>query len=130
MKMYTTPIQQNPQLQTGTTSTIFSVMAASMQEILLLLSTAIAALGIILLSIWAAGFEAQNILSASTWGLGFVFLGLAVDNRRASAVLQVLTACSLFALAWLQNYVSADFVVVTGVVLAAWLAGLVFKLLK
>ena len=105
-------------------------MNVSIREFLALLSAVTSAAAIVLLSVWVAGMEMTAILSASTWGVGFIFLGVAVDNREPTAFFQLATGIALLALAWLQNAVSPDFTIVSGVLVAAWVAVSLFKRLR
>ena len=130
MKTLTAPIRQDRQLQTTTGLQIFPAMNVSVREILALLSAVSSAAAIILLSVWVAGMEVTAILSAGTWGVGFIFLGVAVDNREPTAIFQLATGVALLALAWLQNAVSPDFTIVSGVLVAAWVAVSLFKRLR
>ena len=130
MKTLTVPIRQDRQLQTTTGLPTFPAMNVSIREILALLSAVISAAAIVLLSVWVAGMEVTAILSASTWGIGFIFLGVAVDNRDPTAFFQLVTGVALLALAWLQNAVSPDFTIVSGVLVAAWVAVSLFKRLR
>jgi hypothetical protein len=74
--------------------------------------------------------EVTAILSASAWGVGLIFLGLAIDNREPKAILQLLTGISLLVLAWLQNTVSPDYTIFSGVIVASWAAVATFKQLR
>lgn len=130
MKTLTAPIRQDRQVQTTTGLPTFPAMNVSIREILALLSAVISAAAIVLLSVWVAGMEVTAILSASTWGIGFIFLGVAVDNRDPTAFFQLVTGVALLALAWLQNAVSPDFTIVSGVLVAAWVAVSLFKRLR
>jgi len=127
MKTFTAPIQQNTSLQIGSASRLAPLMTISMRAILAGLSAAVVAVAITMLSVWAAGLEITAIAAAVTWGTGFVFLGLAVDNRATGALLQVASGVALLFLAWLQNTVSPEFIIVSGVLVATWLAAIVFR---
>jgi hypothetical protein len=130
MKTLTTQIHGHIKPNSHSSRNFTGAIVASLHEVLLLSGTVIAALGLVLLFVWGAGFVAGNLLSASVWGLGFIFLGLAVDSRKTTAVLYVLSATALFVLAWLQTYLSADFIILTAMLLAAWFAYAVYRLLK
>jgi hypothetical protein len=130
MSTYTAPIQENRRFQTSSVQERIPAMAISIREILALLSAVTVATAIVMLSVWVAGMEVTAILGASTWGVGFIFLGLAVDNREPTALLQLGTGVALLVLAWLQNTVSPDYTIVSGVVLATWLAVAVFRRLR
>ncbi len=131
MRTLTAPIRQDRQLQTTTGLPIFPAMTVSIRGVLALLSAVTSAAAIVLLSVWVAGMEVTAILSATIWGIGYIFLGLAVDSREPTAFfLQLATGVALLALAWLQNAVSPDFTIVSGVLVAAWVAVSLFKRLR
>ena len=69
-------------------------------------------------------------LGVSTWGIGLIFLGLAVDNHGWVALYKSATGVALLTLALLQNSVSPDFIIVADVVLAIWVAVALFKRLS
>jgi len=106
------------------------VMEISIREILALLAAVTMAAAVIMLSIWLAGLEINNILAAVTSAAAFMFLGLATDSRRMTAALQAMTGIALLVLAWLQNTVSPDYIIVSGAVMAAWVAVVVFRRLQ
>ena len=84
----------------------------------------------ILLSVWGVGLETNGPVSASIWAVGFIFLGLAVDNNEPKAFLQLLTVIALLVLAWFGSYVSPEFVIVSGFLLAGWVAASLFRHLR
>ena len=120
MKTYFQPIQQNWQLQTLAKQRLIPFMVVPIQTILAFLGALTTATAIVLLSVWMAGVEISNIIGAGTWGLGFIYLGLAVDNRKPTAIFQLATGIALLVLAWLQHTVSPDFTIVSCVLLATW----------
>lgn len=120
MKTYFKPIQQNWQLQTLAKQRLIPFMVVPIQTILVFLGALTTATAIVLLSVWMAGVEISNIIGAGTWGLGFIYLGLAVDNHKPTAIFQLATGIALLVLAWLQHTVSPDFTIVSGVLLATW----------
>ena len=130
MKAFTAPIQQNRQFQMTTGQKLTPALSASIREIMALVGAVTMAAGIVFLSIWVVGMDLNNILAAGTWGVAFLFLGLAVDNREPAAFLQLITGVALLSLAWLQNNVSPDFAVVSGVLIATWVAVTVFRRLR
>ena len=130
MKTFTAPLQQNQQLPITSTGNLVPAIAASAQEILALLSAVTAAAAIVMLSIWVAGMEMTDILGAGIWGLGFIFLGLAVDNTEPKAMLHVVTGISLFVLAWLQFTVSPEYTIISGVIVATWVSVSLFQRLR
>ena len=130
MKTLTAPIRQDRQLQTATGQQPFPALNVSIREILALVSAVTSAAAIVLFSVWVAGMEVTEILGASTLGVGFIFLGLAVDNNEPTAFFQLATGVALLALAWLQSTVSPDFTIASGVLVAAWVAVSLFKRLR
>ena len=130
MKTLTTTIRQDRELSVTTGQRFVPTLAASINEVLALLAAVTAATAIVLLSVWVAGQEINEILGAGIWGVGFIFLGIAVDNRDPGAFLLLATGVALLALAWLQNAVSPDFTIVSGVLMAAWVAVSLFKRLR
>ena len=127
MKTLTTAIQENRKVLTTARRQIIPAVVVSGREILAVLSAVTAATAVVLLSVWVAGMEMSNISGATTWGLAFIFIGLAVDNRAPTAILQLATGVALLVLAWLQNSISADFTIASGVLVAAWLAAVIFR---
>ena len=130
MKTLTAHIHKTRQFQTTAVQDHLPKMAISIREILALLSALTVATAAIVLSIWVAALGISPIIGAGTWGVAFLFLALAVDSRTPAALLQLSTGGALVVLAWLQYAVSPDYTVVSGVLIAAWLAVAVFKRLK
>jgi len=130
MKTLTTAIRQNRELSVTTGQSFVPAITASINEVLALLAAVTAATAIVLLSVWVAGREINEILGAGIWGVGFVFLGIAVDNRDPGAFLLLATGLALLVLAWLQTSVSSDYAIVSGVLVAAWVAFSTFKRLR
>ena len=127
MKTFSVHIDHKRSTGSITRSKLMLAMKASIREILAVMSAVLLAATIITLSVWAAGMEINAILGAGTWALAFVFFGLAVDNRGWTAILQLLTGLTLLVLALLQNYVSPDFLIVSGTLLAIWVAAVLFN---
>ena len=130
MKTFNTSIHQDLSLRSFTTRRHLPAILASMRNILALSSAGLTAIAIITLSVWAAGMEITMYLGVSTWGMGFIFLGLAVDNHGRTALFQLITGLALLVLALLQNSVSPDFIIISGVLLATWVAVVLFKRLS
>jgi hypothetical protein len=130
MKTTITSVPQSRHLHIQPKQGHFTSVFVSTREVLAMLSAITAATAIVLLSVLAAGVEFTNITAASNWALGFVFLALAVDNRNLKAVLQLLSGLALIGLAWLQASVSSDYAIVSGVLVAAWLAITLFRRLR
>ncbi len=102
-------------------------MTTCMHDVVTLSIAALTAAAVITLSVWAAAFGANPVLGAGTWALGFIFLGLAVDRRGLSARLAMATGAALPVLALLQDRVSPGFMIVSGVLLAAWAGFIVLR---
>jgi len=130
MKTFIAPIQQNPSLRITTGSSLTRVMTIPIRVILAGLGAAVVTVAFVMLSVWAAGLETTGILAAATWGAGFIFFALAVDNRAQSAFLQLASGTALLFLAWLQNTVSPEFAIVSGALVAVWLAVATFRQLR
>jgi hypothetical protein len=130
MKAFTVPLQPNRQFQMTAGQKYLPALSGYLREIMAMMGAVAVAVAIVILSIGVTGTELNNILAAATWGVAFLFLGLAVDNREPAALLQLITGVVLLALAWLQNNVSSDYMVVSGVVVAIWVAVTVFRWLR
>jgi hypothetical protein len=130
MKIHSGHIQEHHRFHITADKSIVPVVVDSFRETLALLSAVIAAIAIVMLSVWVADMEIQNILGAFTWGLGFVFLAMAVDSQNSPAILQSLTGLSLLVLAWLHNSVSPDFIIASGILVALWVAATLFRQLR
>ena len=99
-------------------------------EMLAVLGALAVAISVILMSIWLATLDIKPLLGAGTWAVAFIFFALAFDKRGAAALLLAITGAALVVLAWLQNTMTADYVIVSGVLLATWIAVAVFKQFK
>ena len=130
MKTINASLHQPRQVQTIPTGKVIPAMAESAQELLALLSSVALAAAIVMLSVWVAGMEMTDVLGAGIWGLGFIFFGLAVDSSDPKAVMHLVTGVALIVLAWLQANVSADYVIMSGVLVASWVAVGVYKRLR
>ena len=130
MKTLTSPLQQDRGLQTGTGQQFVPAVTVSINEVLAMLSAATAVVAIVIFFVWVATLEMSDVLGAGIWGTGFIFFGLAVDNREPKAFLQLITGVFLLALAWLQTNVSPDFAIVSGALVAGWVATAVYKRLR
>ncbi len=105
-------------------------MVISARDILALLSAVTVAAAIIAFSVWFAGMDVQGVLGASTWGTAFVFFALAMDSSKLTAFFQLVTGISLLGLAWLQYIAAPDYAIVSGALVAIWLAVPVFRRLR
>lgn len=120
MKTLTATMRETRELEKTADKRWLGSMAAILPEILSLAVAVVVAAALVTLSVWLAGRAVGPLLAACIWGLGFVFLGLAVDSRGLRAIFLGITGLVLPALALLQDRVSPDFVIVSGVLLAAW----------
>ncbi len=130
MKTINASIHQNLKPQTVAPKGLIPAMIASMHDVMALTWAGLSAIAIITLSVWAAGMEINTYLSLSTWAMGFIFLGLAVDNYGRVALFQLVTGVAFLVLALLQNSVSPDFIIVSGALLATWVAVVLFNRLS
>jgi hypothetical protein len=130
MTTFTAQLQQHRQVKLTPGENFIPSVKISINQGLALLSVITAAAAIVLLSVWVAGMEISNVIDAGIWGVGLIFLGLAVDNDEPVALLQFVTGIVLLALAWLQFSVSADYIIVSGVIVATWVAFSLFKRLR
>lgn len=122
MKYMNTPIEQNTKLPTVVASGVIPTVVGTLRDLLVLMSAVSIAAVIITLTVWMAGMQFNGFLAASTWGVGFTFLTMAMDSHGRLAILQVATGGLLLVLALLQNSVSPDFGILSGILVAAWIA--------
>jgi len=120
MKTLTASVREPRELDTAVGKKWLGPLTAILREALVLAVAITVAAAMITLSVWLAGKSAGPVLAVCIWGLGFVFLGLAVDSRGLRAVFLGMTGLALPLLALLQDRVSPDFMIVSGVLLAAW----------
>lgn len=130
MKTYISPINQKPNSQSITTEKLISATLASVRDILALVSAVLAGAAVITLFVLLAGTDITPFLGAATWGIGFIFLALALENNGPAALSQVASGVALLILSLLQSSVSPDFIIVSGGVLAIWAGALLFKRLS
>ena len=130
MKTINAVIHQNLSLRSLSSRVHFPAIAASMRNILTLSAAGLTAIAIITLFVWTAGMEINMLLGAGALGTGFIFLGLAVDNDGRTAMFQSITGVVLLVLTLLQSSVSPDFLIGSGVLLAIWVAVVLFKRLS
>lgn len=102
----------------------------SVREILALWVSVGMATMAVLTSIALAATAAGSLIGAGTWALAIGFFASAVDADGRKGLLQALTGMLLIAFAWLQNTVSPDYTIGTGILMAAWISVAVFKRLK
>jgi hypothetical protein len=130
MQTLSAVIHQERQLKIRTRQRFMPVITGSARVVLSLLSGMLSAVAIVLLFTWLSTVGINDILAACTCGVAFIFLGLAVDNRGKTAVLQAVTGLIMFILAWLQNSVSADYAVASGILLGMWVAVMLYRQLR
>jgi hypothetical protein len=86
------------------------------------------ALAIVVGAAWAITIPSlEQILEASLWASGFIFLALAVDSEKPSVGLPLITGLALPILALLSSRVAAEFAIVAAVVVAAWVAASILR---
>ncbi len=95
MNTYPVSVQQAQRLQTGSRQQLIPAMIVSSRETLALWGAVMAAMALVLFSVWAASTATNNLIAGGTWGLGFIFLGLAADNRKRTAILQLTMGIAL-----------------------------------
>jgi fatty acid desaturase len=130
MGIQTVHFKHHHHLRNPAESRAVPVMVDSFRETLALLGAVSAAIAIVMFSVWVIGTPMQAIYSAMTWGAGLIFLAMAVDSSVSTAFLKAVTGLGLLFLAWLQGSVSADFTVVTGMLIALWVAASLFRRLR
>ena len=127
MKTLSAQIQQERNTRSFTTGRLIPVLASNLRNIMALMYAGLAAAVVLTLSIWVTGMGINTFLGVSTWAIGFIFLAVAVDNRGSLALFQVTSGVALLAFALLQNSLSPNFFLLSGVLLATWVAFAVFK---
>lgn len=130
MKTANVSIHQDLRSRTFRTKARLPAIITSMRNVLALCGAGLTAIAIITLFVWAAGLEISTLLGLSTWGMGFIFLGSAIDNHGRAALYQLITGVALGGVALAQKSVSPDFIIVSGVILATWVAVALFKRLS
>lgn len=130
MKTFSVSTHQSLKVGPNATRELGSILTASMRNIMALTWAVLTAFTLIALSVWTAGMEIASYLGAISWGLGFIFLVLSMDNDRKHARYQAMTGLALLVLALLQSSVSPGFMIISGAILSAWLGSAVFKRLS
>ena len=130
MKTISASTHQSLKLKSTASRKLGPVLSASMRNVMALTWAGVAALLLVALSVWAVGMDINTYLGASSWGLGFVFLALALDNDRKHARYQLMTGVALLTSALLQGILSPGFMMITAAILAVWLSGVVFRRLS
>ena len=121
-----TGLEKSP-VTTGDWQIRIPAMVINLRQVAAVLSAAMAVLLLVTLSVWVAELEVTRFASSAGWGAAFVMMAAAVDNRRGTAALQVLTALAMAALAWAQLSMAAEWGIVSAALLAPWLAVAVYK---
>ena len=130
MKTFSASTHQSLKVNSKATQKLGPILTASLRNIMALTWAGVTAISLIALSVWTAGMEINAYLGSLSWGLGFIFLALALDNHKKLARYQLMTGVALLVLALLQSSVSPGFVIISAAILAAWIAGAVFKRLS
>jgi len=130
MKTMTAPIRHERELPGTRGRQLIPYVTVSIREVLALLSAVTSVVAIVLLSVWISGVGSMAVASAGTWGIAFVFMALAVDKRESKAFFELTTGLALMVLAWLQNTVSPEFIILTAVLLASWVSIGLYRLLR
>lgn len=127
MKTLNAQIQTERKTRSFTTGRLIPVLASNMRNIMAFTYAGLAAVVVIVLSVWVTGMGIGTFLGVSSWATGFIFLGLAVDSRGPLALFQVASGVALVVFALLQNSLSPNFFLLSGVLLASWVAFAVFR---
>jgi len=130
MKTLTAPIPHEREYETSPGRQFLPYMGVSLRGTVAILSGLTFAITVVLLSVWASGSEEIAVLSASIWGISFIFLALAVDSQKSRAVLLLVTGLVLMTIAWLGSRVSPEFFILAGVILACWLCVGLYRALR
>ena len=130
MKTFNLEIHTHKLLNTPTTHKLGPRFDVFVIEMLAVLGALAVAISVILVSIWMATLDIKPLLGAGTWAIAFIFFALAFDNRGPVALLLAITGVVLVVLAWLQSTMTMDYVIVSGVLVATWIAVAVFNQFK
>jgi len=130
MSTYPVSMQPTQLLHAEARQQLKPALTVSRRETVALLGALMAATTLVSLFVWVAGVATNNLIAAGTWGLGFIFLGLAIDSRKWLAIWQLTMGAALLALALLQTIVSPDFTIVSGALVTTWVAFTVFGQLR
>lgn len=127
MKTLTTPFDPLEVHEAVKPGLPFAVIASILRKTLGVLLAVTTMVVLVSLSVWLMGREPGALLAVPAWGAGFVFLGMAIDSRGPGVVFKWIMGLALPALALLQDRVSSEFVVVAGLLLAAWVGHGILK---
>ncbi|MFT5140838.1 MAG: hypothetical protein ACI9H8_001628 [Lysobacterales bacterium] len=92
------------------------------QFVLRVLAALLPAIVVGVLTVWAISSGFVDHASAVYWGLGFIFLALAVENEGRLAKMLGGSGVILMAFAWLSSRIAPEFGVLAGFILMAWVA--------
>ena len=127
MKTLNAQIQQERKTRSFTIERLIPVLASNLRRFMALMYAGLAAAVVITFSIWVIGMGINTFLGLSIWAMGFIFLAVAVDNRGPLALAQGTSGGALLVFALLQNSLSPNFFLLSGVLLASWVAFAVFR---
>jgi len=89
---------------------------------------AVPALAIIVGAAWlVAAPDLVVYLQATLWASGFVFLGLALESKKATIFASLATGIALPVLALLSSKVAPELAIVAATIVAAWVAVGIFR---
>ena len=130
MKTLNTYVEENSWHSKSSFRQHLPAVSVSVREILALWVAVGMATMVVLSSIALAGSAAGSVIGAGTWALALGFFAMAVDAEGRKGLLQASSGLLLIGFAWLQNTVSPDYTIATGILMAAWISVAVFKRLK
>jgi len=130
MKMIIWSTHQNTRTESGVIARLASAIAGSLGDLLVLGAAILTSSLIVMLTAWLTAMELNALIGASAWGVGFIFLAMAIDGRGRLALLQSISGGAFLILAMLQNSVSTGFGIIAGVLLSIWVGALVYKRLS
>lgn len=130
MKTYNLEIHKHKLLNTPATHRWGPGLNVFVIEMLAILGALAVAVSIILVSIWLATLDIKPLLGAGTWAVAFIFFALAFDKRGPVVLLLAITGVAMVVLAWLQTAMTTDYAIVSGALVATWIAVAVFKQFK
>jgi hypothetical protein len=97
----------------------------SVNVIFVTLKCSLVATVTMILALWASYQGSPEVVAAAGFTSGFVFLGAAVDNKGKAALLQLATGVALMFLGWATFSLSTEFIIISGLLVVAWLVFLV-----
>ena len=130
MKMIIWSTHQHTSAVSGAITRLASAIAGSLGELVVLGCAILTSSLVVMLAAWLTAMEFNAVIGASVWGVGFIFLAMAIDGRGRLALLQSISGGAFLILAMLQNSVSTGFGIIAGVLLSIWVGALVYKRLS